>query len=137
METTELERRREAADLGLALLLLRQARGLDQEELSRVSGICNSSISDYERGRKAPQIVALRRLLGGLGCTLADLEAAYRFIDAVAREQPAPAPTLPELIATFAARGGPGRGEARLPAAHHALRRQAGVTRGHGAPGPP
>ena len=66
-------------ELGIALMILRIVRGWTQEELARTAGLPNSSVSDYERGRKVPVLKNLNRLLSAMGYPLSALEQAQRF----------------------------------------------------------
>jgi len=77
-----------AGDLPTALTLLRIIRGLNQSELGELSGCPNSSISEYERGRKAPELPTLETLLGAMGYTLADLATVRAFVRMLRREPP-------------------------------------------------
>jgi transcriptional regulator with XRE-family HTH domain len=67
-------------DLATALILLRIVRGWNQEDLARASGVTNSSISEYERGKKLPELATLRRLMGAMGYPLAAIDEAAAFI---------------------------------------------------------
>jgi transcriptional regulator with XRE-family HTH domain len=75
--------------LGVALSLLRIISGLNQKELAESSGIRSSSISDYEQGRKMPELSTLQRLLAPMGLTLAALDHARVFMHQV-RLEPLP-----------------------------------------------
>jgi transcriptional regulator with XRE-family HTH domain len=47
-------------EIALALTLLRSVRRWNQDALAKASGVRNSAISDYERGRKLPELATLR-----------------------------------------------------------------------------
>lgn len=70
-------------DLGLALAVLRVIRGWSQADLARSAGVRNSSVSNYERGKKAPELKTLQRLVGSMGFSLAALDHAQMFINAL------------------------------------------------------
>ena len=61
----------------LASLLVKQLRdqaGVSQTELAERSGVAQSAISDYERGRKEPALSTLQRLAASVGL---DLHVSY------------------------------------------------------------
>jgi len=70
-------------DLNVALILLRVIRGWTQEDLGRASGIPSSSISDYERGKKAPGLKTLDRLTSAMDHSIISLERTRGFIQVV------------------------------------------------------
>lgn len=51
----------------------RQARGLSQRRLSAVTDLLQARISDFERGRRTPDLRALQALADGLGFRLAEM----------------------------------------------------------------
>ena len=58
----------------MRLAAIRVQKGLSQQELSRISGVSQSVISDIEKGKTpAPRIDTVLALAQGLGCTLDDL----------------------------------------------------------------
>jgi transcriptional regulator with XRE-family HTH domain len=67
-------------DLGTVLAVLRIIRGWNQEELARASGLRSGTISDYERGKMAPGINTMQRLLESMGYAFAALDHARTFI---------------------------------------------------------
>lgn len=71
---------RPSADLAITLTLLRVARGWTQDELAQASGVANSSISEYVRGRKVPELATLQRLLAAMGYPLGAIDAAQGFV---------------------------------------------------------
>ena len=72
-----------AANLGTALAVLRIVRGLNQEELSRLSGIRSGTISDYERGKMVPGFKTLQRLLAALDFPLSAAGQTQAFIESL------------------------------------------------------
>jgi len=60
---------------GFAVRVLREARGLTQEELAHRSGIHRTYLSDLERGTRNVALVNIERLAGSLSVTLAELFA--------------------------------------------------------------
>lgn len=67
------------SEIAVILTLLRSARGWNQGHLSQASGLRASSLSDYERGRKVPELATLLRMLRAMDLPLAavDLTRAY------------------------------------------------------------
>lgn len=70
-------------DVGTVIQVLRVTRGLSQGELAKRSGVRNSSISNYERGKAEPKFETLQKLAEGLGLPFAALEETQRFIDQI------------------------------------------------------
>ncbi len=70
----------EPADFSLTLTILRLSRGWSQEQLAQASGMSNSAISEYERGKKVPELRSLRRIVAGLGYRLAAIERTEDFL---------------------------------------------------------
>lgn len=64
------------SEVSLALVVLRAVRGWTQEELARESGIRASSVSDYERSRKIPELRTLTKLIRAMGYPLSAVERA-------------------------------------------------------------
>lgn len=71
-------------DLRIALAVLRVARGWNQDELAKASGVRNNLLSDYERGKKTPGIRNLRKLVNGMGYRISAIEEAERFLHRLA-----------------------------------------------------
>jgi len=67
-------------DLNRSLAILRISRGWSQDQLARASGITNSALSEYERGKKVPELKSLRKLVSALGYSLSALELAEDFL---------------------------------------------------------
>lgn len=59
-------------DVGARLRAMRQATGLSQRRLAELSGVPHSQIAMIETNRSSPSVASLRRILGGLGVTLAE-----------------------------------------------------------------
>lgn len=68
-----------AKDLGRRLAILREARDLSQAELARKAGITASSLSQYEAGKRMPEVATLFRILAALGYGLAALDWTGEF----------------------------------------------------------
>jgi len=69
-----------APELGVVLGVLRVARGLSREELARTSGVSQSALSQYERGKKVPELQTLRRLVFAMDYPLSAIERAQALI---------------------------------------------------------
>src|SRR3989337_885444 len=63
------------AKLGTHVQGLRHDRGMTLAELAAGAEVSVSMLSSVERGQKAPTVVVLSRIAGGLGIGLADLIA--------------------------------------------------------------
>ena len=59
-------------DVGARIVELRTAYHVSQYALWKRSGVPQAAISQYESGKKAPEIDTLERICKGLGVTLAD-----------------------------------------------------------------
>lgn len=59
-------------DVGARLRDMRQAAGLSQRGLADLSGVPHGQISMIETNRSSPSVASLRKILGGLGVTLAE-----------------------------------------------------------------
>lgn len=59
-------------DVGGKLKALRKAKALSQRELASRSGLTNGAISMIEQNRTSPSVASLKKVLDGLGVTLAD-----------------------------------------------------------------
>jgi transcriptional regulator with XRE-family HTH domain len=68
-------------EIGLVLILLRSVRGWNQDDLAKASGVRNSSISDFERGRKVPGLETLKRLLEALEYPWAAIDLSRRYVE--------------------------------------------------------
>lgn len=64
-----------APDFGLYLAVLRAGRGWSQADLARASGVPASSISQYEAGKKLPELASLMRMLSAMEYEFADLDS--------------------------------------------------------------
>ena len=65
--------RDEQTKIGLALRRLRKARGLSSKDVARRAGISAQSMSRIELGHHDVVFSTLRKILGAMGCSLADL----------------------------------------------------------------
>jgi len=65
-------------DLGIALRLMRESRGLRQEEVALQAGVTRTMFSGYERGRAIPTLEVLHSVLDAMD---ADLSALQEFIE--------------------------------------------------------
>jgi transcriptional regulator with XRE-family HTH domain len=63
--------------LGRAVKRIRVERGLTQEQVSAVSGLHPTYISDIERGVRNPSFEAITRLADGIGVTVADIGRGF------------------------------------------------------------
>lgn len=70
-------------DVGTVIQVLRVVRGQTQGDLARHSGVRNSSISNYERGKAEPKFDTLQKLADGLELPFSAMEDTQRFIDHV------------------------------------------------------
>ena len=68
-----------AKGLGRKLAILRESRDMNQAELAREARITASSLSQYEAGKKVPELATLFRILDALGYGLAALDRADEF----------------------------------------------------------
>jgi transcriptional regulator with XRE-family HTH domain len=91
-------------EIGLVLTLLRSVRGWSQDDLAKASGVRNSSISDYERGRKVPGLGALKRLLDALEYPWAAIDLTRRYVETLRASLHAGLPLTPEPMAAAATR---------------------------------
>jgi len=70
----------EAHTIGLALMFLRRDAGLTLRQLSAATGSTPANLSRYEKGRQMPRLDTLRRVVGALGSTMADLLRAQETV---------------------------------------------------------
>ncbi len=68
-------------NLGPALRLMREERGLSQSALARAAGIGKSQLCKYESGRERPKLDSLEKLLTVLAIRGADFFAVVSLID--------------------------------------------------------
>lgn len=106
-------------DLGVILALLRTGRGWSQAKLARASGVPASSISQYETGKKLPELKSLMRMLSAMEYGFSDLDRGRDFLLAlrfrqgsagarqrVDPELPGRSDALSEQISSMAAEAG-------------------------------
>jgi transcriptional regulator with XRE-family HTH domain len=67
--------------LGRVLALLRNTQGLKQSDVAKRAGTKRSSISQYERGERAPDSSILEQILSALGLRWAALDLGKWFLD--------------------------------------------------------
>jgi transcriptional regulator with XRE-family HTH domain/tetratricopeptide (TPR) repeat protein len=77
--------RRNVPPLATALVILRELRGWERDELARATAIPEQTIGNYERGKTRPALPVLERLLGALGFPAAAFERCIAFVE-LARE---------------------------------------------------
>ena len=65
----------EHAALGRAVRILRQERGLSQEELGHASGLHRNYIGGIERGALNPSFASILKLASGVGVRASELVA--------------------------------------------------------------
>jgi len=68
-------------NLGAALRLIREERGLSQSALARAAGIGKSQLSKYESGRERPKLDSLEKLLTVLAIRVANFFTVVSLID--------------------------------------------------------
>jgi transcriptional regulator with XRE-family HTH domain len=70
----------EPGDFSLALSILRISRGWSQDQVARAAGITNSALSEYERGKKTPELKSVRKIVTALGYELSAIERTEDFL---------------------------------------------------------
>jgi transcriptional regulator with XRE-family HTH domain len=70
----------EPADFSLTLAILRLSRGWSQDQVARATGLTNSAISEYERGKKVPELRNVRKIIAALGYRLSAVERTEDFL---------------------------------------------------------
>jgi transcriptional regulator with XRE-family HTH domain len=98
----------EDEELDIALIVLRAALRWKQNDLARESGIGNSSISDYERKKKAPGRKNLRKMLAAMGYRESVLELTRWFLNELRTTQRRVSEEPIDLAAEGAARDAAG-----------------------------
>ena len=101
-------------DVGTILAVLRTIRKWTQDHLARKARVRRSSISDYERGEKVPELETFDRLITAMGYSLCIVEETRDFIRSIearrlSRDPPATAPnafSLPAELDAFALEAG-------------------------------
>jgi transcriptional regulator with XRE-family HTH domain len=99
-EVAAVMRRRPATDqesrsIGLALLMLRRARGMSLQEITDATGCTKGNLSTYETGKREPKVDTLRRLTDGMGYTMADLWHAHELAKELTGAERRPAADVP------------------------------------------
>jgi XRE family transcriptional regulator, regulator of sulfur utilization len=67
-------------DLGRKISILRISRGWSQDRLAQAAGITSSALSEYERGKKIPELKSLRKITSALGYSLSALDRTEDFL---------------------------------------------------------
>lgn len=67
-------------EVGKVIHVLRVIHSLSQGDLAEVSGVRNSSISNYERGKAIPKLETLQKLAEGMGLPLSAVQETQEFI---------------------------------------------------------
>jgi transcriptional regulator with XRE-family HTH domain len=70
----------ELGDFSIALSILRISRGWSQDQVAKASGITNSALSEYERGKKVPELKSVRKIVKALGYELSAIERTEDFL---------------------------------------------------------
>src|SRR5436305_3758674 len=70
----------EPGDFSVALSILRISRGWSQDQVAKASGITNSALSEYERGKKMPELKSVRKIVTALGYELSAIERTEDFL---------------------------------------------------------
>jgi transcriptional regulator with XRE-family HTH domain len=70
----------EPGDFSLALSILRISRGWSQDQVAKAAGITNSALSEYERGKKMPELRSVRKIVSALGYELSAIERTEDFL---------------------------------------------------------
>lgn len=103
-----------------AIVLLREARGLTQAQLSRKLEISSATMCRYEKGDYKPGVIRLAHILEVLECDFGDLDAALKQVWASEVDAIEPLPELllqseasehEKLLAAYATAAAHGRGD--------------------------
>jgi transcriptional regulator with XRE-family HTH domain len=76
----------EPGDFSVALSILRISRGWSQDQVAREAGITNSALSEYERGKKTPELKSVRKIVTALGYPLSAIERTEEFLETLRAE---------------------------------------------------
>ncbi len=76
------------ANLGPALRVARELRGMSQAEVARQAGIGKSQLSKYEQGKELPKLESLERVLAILNLGSLDFFYALHLLDRGADRPP-------------------------------------------------
>lgn len=116
----QVTRERFRKALPQALVMLREARGLSQAELSRRLDISSATMCRYEKGDYKPGVIRLAHILEVLGCDFGDLDDALKQVWAAEDEGVEPTPDLllqsdatenEKLMAAYAMAAAHGQGD--------------------------
>lgn len=103
-----------------AIVLLREARGLNQADLSRKLDISSATMCRYEKGDYKPGVIRLAHILEVLGCDFGDLDEALKQVWSAEDEGLEPTPDLllqddptenEKLLAAYATAAAHGQGD--------------------------
>lgn len=86
-------------DVGTVIHVLRVIQGLSQGDLAEASGVRNSSISNYERGKATPKLETLQKLAGGMGLSLSVVQETQEFIHRIRSQARLGGPPVGETTA--------------------------------------
>lgn len=89
---------------GVSLAVMRTMRSWDQKRLALEAGIRAASVSEYESGKRVPELRTLRKILDAMDFSFADLEDTQKFVAAKLAGRPwrpagTPTPGLSERTA--------------------------------------
>jgi len=70
----------EPGDFSVALSILRISRGWSQDQAARAAGVTNSALSEYERGKKMPELKSLQKIVKALGYEISAIERTEDFL---------------------------------------------------------
>jgi transcriptional regulator with XRE-family HTH domain len=63
-------------EIGTAILMIREEKGMTQPDLALASGIAQANLSNIERGKREPSLSTLKRIASGLKVRLSELVLA-------------------------------------------------------------
>jgi transcriptional regulator with XRE-family HTH domain len=78
---------RETQCIGLALLMLRRARGMSTQAVQDATGCTKSMLSIIETGKRQPSLETLRRVTECMGYSMADLWHAHELAKELAEAE--------------------------------------------------
>lgn len=76
----------DAGDLSRTLTILRISRGWSQDQVAKAAGLTNSALSEYERGRKTPELKNVRKIVAALGYRLSAIDRCEDFLEELRAE---------------------------------------------------
>jgi transcriptional regulator with XRE-family HTH domain len=87
------------SDLAAALTILRQLRGMRQDQLAAAAGVSSALLKKIEQGRRRARPGTLRAILRALGVEAATLDEMVALVGKVRRNGPAAAARGSEMTA--------------------------------------